>query len=302
MAAGGSAALSIDLHTHTTASDGSLAPSELVGAALTAGLAAVAITDHDTTDGVAEGIEAGKRSGVEVVPGIEISIDYPGSGQLHLLGLLIDPSSSELIARLGRLRENRRTRNLRMIEKLQALGIPITVDDVRREAGGGVIGRPHMALAMVHAGAVATVTQAFDRYLGAGAAAHVPKDKIGIQEGIDLVHAAGGLAVLAHPLSLHLDDAVLRRELARLRTLGLDGVECYYSQYPGGRTETLLGMARTAGLLASGGSDFHGTSKPTVAIGAVCEGAPAPYALLSAMRERWNALHRESSQAPAATD
>jgi len=278
---------SIDLHAHTTASDGSLTPTELVVKAAEEGLTALAITDHDTLDGLAEAEEAARQMNIELVPGIELAVSYP-SGRFHMLGYLLDRSDPALNGRLTLLKENRANRNARMVEKLRGLAVDITLDDVIAESGGGQVGRPHMAAALVKRGLATSVQDAFDRYLADGAAAHVPKDKITVEEGLDLIHAAGGLAVMAHPSSLKLTGDTLAAELVRLRQLGLDGLECYYSQHTPEQTDTLLDMARAAGLLATGGSDFHGNAKPHVHLGHVIGDLPAPDALLAALKDRKN--------------
>ena len=276
---------SIDLHAHTTASDGSLTPTELIVAAAEGGLTAIAVTDHDTLDGLAEAEEAARQMNIELVPGIELSISFH-SGRFHMLGYLVDRRDPVLGQRLVRLKDNRVNRNEHMIQNLRALGIEITLDDVIAESGGGQVGRPHMAAALVKKGAAANAQDAFDRLIADGAAAHVPKDKITVEEGLDLIHAAGGLAVMAHPSSLKLDDESLASALIRLREMGLDGLECYYSQHTPERTDVLLEMARNTGLLVTGGSDFHGDPKPHVHLGHVIGNRPAPDALLAALKER----------------
>jgi predicted metal-dependent phosphoesterase TrpH len=265
----------IDLHAHTTASDGSLTPTELVKLAVSVGLSALAVTDHDTLDGIEEAEAAARGTGVEVVPGIELAVEYP-SGRFHMLGYFIDRRSEILNTRLRTLKENRARRNERMVEKMRSLGLPITMDEIAAESGGGQIGRPHMVAALLKKGLVDSAAEAWEQYLKDGAAAHIPKDKIGLWEGIDLIHAAGGRAVMAHPNSIKLDDEQLVAELPRLRSPGLDGVECYYSQYSSQRVETLIAMARSAGLLPTGGSDFHGAAKPDVYLGRIYHDAPAP--------------------------
>ncbi len=172
-----------------------------------------------------------------------------------------------------------------MVERMQELGLPITLGDVVAESGGGQVGRPHMARALVKKGIASSPQEAFDLYIADGRPAHLPKDKITLEEGIDLIHAAGGLAVMAHPDTLRMDDAGLAAELPRLRDLGLDGIECYYSRHTPGRTASLLAMAREAGLLATGGSDFHGAIKPDVRLGYVDGDRPAPDALLFALKD-----------------
>ena len=279
---------SVDLHCHTTASDGSLTPSELVSAAAGIGLSAIAITDHDTLDGLAEGVATGGSLGVEVIPGVEISVRYP-IGRCHLLGYLIDPGSNALRERLRTLKANRAARNQRMVDRMQSMGMAVTMDDMLAESGGGQIGRPHMARVLVRKGVATSVQDAFDRFLAKGAAAHVPKDKIGLEEGIELIHAVDALAVLAHPLTLKLDASSLAEELHRLRGLGLDGVECYYSQHDEGTTAILLQMAEEVDLLPTGGSDYHGTTKPGVSLGRVICDHPAPDSVLDEMKRRHSA-------------
>ena len=277
----------IDLHAHTTASDGSLTPTELVALALEVGLHALAVTDHDTVDGLAEATDAANPTGIELVPGIELAVTYP-SGRFHMLGYFIQPDNPTLCGRLQLLKDNRANRNIRIVEKLNALGIDITLEDIIAESGGGQVGRPHMAAALIKKGVVRSFQEAFDKYIADGALAHVPKDKISLEEGISLIHAAGGLAVMAHPSSLKLDDESLAAELPRLKELGLDGIECYYSQHEPERTIWLLEQTGRAGLLVTGGSDFHGTPKPHVQLGVVHEGGPAPYSILEEMKRRLN--------------
>jgi len=272
----------VDLHAHTTASDGSLTPTELVNLALSVGLSALAVTDHDTLDGLQEAEEAARGTLLEIVPGIELAVEYT-TGRFHMLGYFINCHSDVLHTRLRTLKENRARRNERMVEKMVSLGLPITMDEIVAESGGGQIGRPHMVAALLKKGLVTSSAEAWARYLMDGAAAHVPKDKIGLQEGLDVIHAAGGLAVMAHPNSIKLDDRQLAAELPRLHRLGLDGLECYYSQYPSERVETLIALARKAGLIPTGGSDFHGTPKPDVYLGRIYCGRPAPAEILEAM-------------------
>jgi 3',5'-nucleoside bisphosphate phosphatase len=273
----------VDLHAHTTASDGTFTPTELIHLAVEIGLSAIAVTDHDTVDALAEAQEAAKEGGIELVPGIELAVTYP-SGRFHLLGYLIDAESGVLTERLRSLKENRALRNERMLARMQELGVPITLEEVIAVSGGGQVGRPHMAMALMQKGLVSSMQEAFDRYLADGALAHLPKDKISLEEGISLIHAAGGLAVMAHPNSLKLADDVLDAELSRLKQIGLDGVECYYSQHTPERTEWLLDAAERHGLLPTGGSDFHGAAKPDVLLGVVTQGTSAPRQVLEQLK------------------
>lgn len=276
----------IDLHAHTTASDGSLTPTALVRLAAERGLSTIAVTDHDTVSGCAEALAAAPAAGVEVVPGIEISVDYP-QGEFHLLGYFVDHEDPSFLAQLHRLQDNRVNRNHQMMAKLQAAGLPITMEDVIAEAGGGQIGRPHMAKALVRRGVVGSVQEAFDRYLADGAPCHVPKIKLDPEAAIALIHAAGGVAILAHPKYLEFPDlASLERAIAAWSAAGLDGIECYYSQHSEAETAAYLAIARRLGLLVSGGSDFHGDSKPDVKLGAVYRGGPLARDRLPPIRAR----------------
>ena len=274
----------IDLHAHTTASDGSLTPRELVALAVEIGLQALAVTDHDTVDGISEAMSAAGELGLELVPGIELAVDYP-PGRFHMLGYFVRPDSQELCGRLRELKENRARRNIRMVDRMRELGLPVTMDDVAAESGGGVIGRPHMAKALMRKGIVASVRDAFNQYLAEGAPAHIPKDKIQVREGIDLIHSAGGLAVVAHPISLGLEPENVVPELRRFKEMGLDGVECCYSQFTPEQVNFYLAAAGEVELLPTGGSDFHGAAKPSVRLGQIIDGGPVPYEMLRELKK-----------------
>jgi predicted metal-dependent phosphoesterase TrpH len=274
----------IDLHAHTTASDGTCSPSELVELAARTGLSALGITDHDTIDGLPEAAQAARAFGIELVPGVELSVAYP-HGRLHLLGYFIEIGAPILNERLVRLKQNRRRRNEQMLHRMQELGLPITWEDVLEAAGGGQVGRPHMAAALVRKGVVSGIAEAFDRFLAEGRPAHIPKDKIQPPEAIHLIHTAGGIAVVAHPDSLALDEAALVEALTQLKSMGFDGMECYYSRYTQDQTSALLDIARKLDLLVTGGSDFHGDTKPDVVLGHVIGDLPAPYDLLPPLKE-----------------
>jgi predicted metal-dependent phosphoesterase TrpH len=276
----------IDLHSHTTASDGSLTPTELVDLAKKVGLSAVAVTDHDTIGGLAEASAAALARDIEFVPGVELSVDYPKPGQFHLLGLFVDFRSPDFSGQLTALQDNRVNRNHRMVEQMQAAGIPITLADFEAEAGGGQIGRPHMAKALVRKGIVATVQQAFDEFLADGKPWHIPKMKLEPPEAIDLVHRGGGLAILAHPKYLRIaEEDRLADTLGQFQALGLDGIEVYYSQHTPADTETYLRLARRFNFLVSAGSDFHGVTKPTVHLGQIYQGLAGDDALLARLKE-----------------
>jgi len=257
----------VDLHAHSTASDGAVAPGEVIRLAERKRLAVVALTDHDTTDGLAEAAAAAGPLGVRFVPGIEVSARFTG-GTLHLVGLGIDPRRRAVQGLARRLRASRDRRNPRMIEKLRALGVEISMAELRAVAGGEVLGRLHMATLLRRKGHVGSVGEAFRRYLGPGAPAFVDKERLEPAEAIDAIHDAGGLAVLAHPLQLnHGNDAQLERILRFLKRAGLDGLEVYHSDHADRQSRTYLDLARRLGLGVSGGSDFHGPDKPDARLG-----------------------------------
>jgi predicted metal-dependent phosphoesterase TrpH len=277
----------IDLHAHTTASDGSLTPTELVALARATGLSALGVTDHDTVAGLAEATAAAQSMELDLVPGVELSVDYP-HGQFHLLGYFVDFTSPQLLDRLQYLRDYRFRRNEKMVELMQRRGLPITMEDIVREAGGDVVGRPHMALAMVRKGVVGSTQEAFDRYLADGKPCHMPKVKLLPAEAIALIHSVGAITILAHPKYLMKlpDAAALRTELVGLKEQGLDGIEVYYAQHSDEETALYAEIAQKLDFVVSGGSDFHGRSKPTVKLGVVRHGTGVPDAVLEALNQR----------------
>lgn len=241
----------IDLHIHTTASDGCHTPREVVEMAADLGLWTIAITDHDSTEGVAEAERAARSLPLEVIHGVEINADFARS-ELHILGYYLDCEFPELQDALLKLRTARRQRAARMIDRLAALGLPLERERVAEIAGeGSAIGRPHVAQAMVERGYVDSVEEAFARYIGRGGPAHVERFKLSPLEALRLIRQAGGLPVLAHPLQLM--DLV-----PELAAEGLAGLEAYYTGYTEAETRLLLDLARKHNLLVTGGSDFHG--------------------------------------------
>ena len=274
----------IDLHSHTTASDGSMTPTELVHHAKEVGLSALGIADHDTIGGLEEATAAAEQKGLELVPCIEISVDYP-QGEFHLLGYYVDFHNAEFLSRIQYLQDNRVNRNGVMVRKMQELGFDITMEDILAESGGGQVGRPHMGRVLMKKGYVGSVQEAFDKYLADGKPLHVPKVKLSPAEAIDLVHSAGGVAVVAHPKYMEYPtEAELSEELARLKACGLDGLECYYSQHSEAETAQYLRLAEQFGFLVTAGSDFHGVSKPTVPLGVVYQGRGGDDAILENLK------------------
>ncbi|HEX7064065.1 MAG TPA: PHP domain-containing protein [Bacillales bacterium] len=245
---------SFDLHMHTTASDGDYEPKEMVRKAKEAGLETIAITDHDTLNGVDEATAEGERLGVQVVTGVELSTKE-GKTSVDILGYGL-ASSAELEDTLSRMREGREDRAARIVQKFTELGMPISMDDVREFAGGGVIARPHIAKAVVEKGYVSDVQTVFDEYLADGKPCALPKVVLSPQEGIDLIHGAGGKAVLAHPVHLHDDDLV--RHL--LENYNFDGLEIWHRAQDEEANKRYREMAESFDLLMTGGSDFHNDS------------------------------------------
>ncbi len=259
-----------DFHTHTTASDGTFTPTQLVYAASEMGLSYLAITDHDTTAGIAEALAAAMETGLAVLPGVEISAEgFPG--KCHLLGLGIDHEHPELNATLAELSEYRRNRNGRILERLTVLGMPLTMEDVIAAAPRGAnLGRPHIAQAMVGKGYITDVKTAFDRYIGDRGPAYVTRETLNPADAIRLIHAAGGLCFLAHPafVFLHKHETDETR-LAALKGLDIDGIEVFYSGHTYAQTGRYMRLVEKLGLLMTGGSDFHGANKPDVRLGIV---------------------------------
>ena len=283
----------IDLHTHTLYSDGSVSPEEVVAMAVGAGARAISITDHDTVDGLAEGRTTAERLGVEFISGIEISAEH-GPGTMHILGYYIDSESSLLQSKLVELKRARKERNPEIAKRLQSLGFDIDYDEVVKEAGGEGVGRPHFARLMVEKGYAQSIQDAFARFLAKGAAAFVDKRRLTPADSINLIHSAGGVAVLAHPyqlkpLSLEGQDVLI----GELAALGLDGVEAIYSRHSPEQRDAYSKIAARHGLLVTGGSDFHGSYKPDINIVSGLGDLRVPYSLLAELKNR--ALRRLES-------
>ncbi|NUN50945.1 MAG: PHP domain-containing protein [Candidatus Brocadiae bacterium] len=275
---------SIDLHAHTTASDGSLRPAELVRQAAADGLSALAVTDHDTAEGLEEARDEARRTGIELVNGIEISVHWE-AGTFHLLGYLFEETPA-LRAGLQELQGLRRERNARMIAKLNELGYRLTEEEVAAEGGGGQIGRLHIARALLRRGAVSTVEEAFGRLLRRGRPAFVMVDRLGAAEAIRMIRSAGGVAVVAHPFQLRLGEDALDGAVAEWTALGLGGIEVQHSSHDAGQVAFLSALAGRHNLAATGGSDFHGENKPGIPLGRAGEGARIPLSRLEDLRAK----------------
>ena len=256
----------IDLHLHSTCSDGSDAPAALAEKCVALKLYAAALTDHDTLAGTAEFVAACAARHVRAVTGVELSTET-NLGSLHVLGYGIDTAHAELNDALRLCRAGRDGRNEVIVRKLRALGADITLEEVAAEAGGEVVARPHFARVLLAKGFVKTYYEAFDNYLAKGQPAYADRFRLEPAEAIRLIHAAGGLAVLAHPFDYAASFERLDEKLAGLAAEGLDGLEVYYTGYDGGQLVDALRLARRHKLLATGGSDYHGLAKPGVEIG-----------------------------------
>lgn len=243
----------LDLHTHSTASDGLLSPAQLVALAVERGLQALALTDHDTIAGILEASAAAQAAALRFIPGMELST-HVAAGEVHMLGYFIDPTDPTLRDALAQFRAARAGRAETMVERLSAAGAPITLARVHAFAGGGSIGRPHVARALIEAGHATSLNEAFERWLVRGRPGYVERFRLTPPEAIRLIRAARGVPVLAHPHSV--DD--LPKLLPELLTAGLAGLECYYGDYDEPRKREYLALARRHGLVPTGGTDYHG--------------------------------------------
>jgi len=274
----------IDLHTHSTASDGTHSPGEIARMAHRAGLAAVALTDHDTVDGLEEFLAAGREAGIETIPGCELSVEGEGAS-IHILGLWVPSGPSPLADALIDLREHRHTRNRKILEKLAQAGIRLDYAAVEAKAGGAV-GRPHIAEAIMDLGACRSFSECFDKYLGSRGLAYVPKKTLTSAEALGLLCRVGATPVLAHPLYMGLAPQALENRVRAFMDLGLEAIEAYYTDHAPSQTVAYLELARKLNLGVSGGSDFHGAPKPEAAIGVGRGDLRIPAAVLGALKAR----------------
>lgn len=256
----------IDLHIHTTASDGTLCPRDVVSLAAMQGLKAIALTDHDTMAGLQEAGEAGELLGVTIVPGIELSTDYQGK-EVHLLGYFLNPEAPQLKEYMDWVQTARRARNEKIVEKLQKKGFDVTMSKLEADNSGAVLGRPHIAKRLVEIGAVDSVKEAFRRYLTRGRSCYVAREYISFADGAKLIRDCGGVAVLAHPLQYGFDRAALETLVKDAVAAKVTGMEIYYTGYTQSDMEKLFDLAEKYTLLPTGGSDFHGENKPGVQVG-----------------------------------
>ncbi len=276
--------MSLDLHIHSTFSDGTMTPAQLVVLACKKGLKAISLTDHDTMAGIAPALQAAEGLSLEVVPGLEISVVHADIS-LHILGYCMDSQSPGLERALVRLQSGREERNATILQRLAERGILVDCADLRRLSHSGQTGRPHIARIMMNMGVVQSMQEAFERYLGRGACAYASRTVLAAGEAIRIIHGAGGLAVLAHPLQLDSTLMKLPGLLQDLATLGLDGLEGYYPTHSAGIRRKIKAIASEFGLLLTGGSDFHGDIKPGTTL-AGGKNVYVPDELLTIMKKR----------------
>lgn len=268
----------IDMHFHSTCSDGSDSPEMLARLGRKRGLVIMSLTDHDTMKGVPAFMSACRRLGIRAISGVEISAEYPRT--LHILGYNYDPNDEEFRATLEKIQKHREERNYKILDRLNQLGIHLTMEDVQAEAGRGVIGRPHFAFAMIRKGIVHDVPTAFSEYLGREGKAYVHKVSLSPEETIDAIRRAGGVAVLAHPVQTCPDMSELPGILRWLRSLGLWGLECYSGHHRQEQVDAYKALAVANGLEITAGSDYHGRGRPGYHFGVTVPETLLPWARL----------------------
>ncbi|MBU1734442.1 MAG: PHP domain-containing protein, partial [Verrucomicrobia bacterium] len=258
----------IDLHTHSTFSDGSLTPEQLVREAERARLSALALTDHDSISGLEQFMAACSKSIVRGVPGVEISVDCnPGDATMHILGYFIDPANAELNEHVNRLRDGRQHRNEEILKRLNAMGLMLNMNEISSFAGENNVGRLHIAQALMARGYVRTTQEAFDKYLAKGKSGYANRLRFKPLGGVEMIRKAGGIAVLAHPFTLNLGKQALATCVGELAQGGLQGIEIYYPQHSSKLVRQYLDLAEQFHLVATGGTDFHGSPMPDVKLG-----------------------------------
>lgn len=281
---------SVDLHVHSNKSDGTFAPSDLVTLALSKGLSAFALTDHDTTEGIDEALAAAsaaraRGADIEVIPGIEFSTEYEGK-DIHIVGIDIDYKSDAFQKYLKDFQDSRDNRNRKMCIKLAEHGVDITYEKLRAEYPDSVLTRAHYAKYMLEHGAVKSMSEAFDRYIGDRAPCFLPREKVTPSQAVTLILESGGIPILAHPILYHMSDARLDKLVATLKEDGLVGIEAIYSTYNQAEERQIRKLAGKYDLRISGGSDFHGGTKPGLEMGNGYGKLFVPYEVLEKLRER----------------
>jgi len=287
----------VDLHCHSTASDGTLAPRDVVRLAKQNNLTALALTDHDTVAGCEEAGDEAKKLGIDFLCGIEISAEFPHPGTMHILGYGVDPNNPALKNLTETLLAGRDNRNPRIVAKLNEMGVAVTMEEWENEAKGNVLGRPQLAAILMRKGYVSSIKQAFDKYIGQGAPAYFDKERLTPKQALERIGAAGGIAVLAHPIQLRTEnDAQLETIVKNLVDDGLAGLEIIHSDHDAAWVEKVSRLADKHGLVKTGGSDFHGSNKKDINLG-IANGRRIPRELFDRLIER----HRQSRQKTSAT-
>ncbi|NLF93466.1 MAG: PHP domain-containing protein [Oligosphaeraceae bacterium] len=277
----------IDLHCHSTASDGSATPREIIDLAIQEKVTAIALTDHDTIAGLQEFQDAGGNAGITVIPGIELSAREENHDEFHFVGLFIDAHSEPLQAFCHHIRTLRQERNYKILEHLPSLNCPLTLSEVEAECPGGVIGRPHIAAALIRRGYFRDSKQVFKTLLGRGCPGYIARQVPTAAECINAIHQAGGVAIWAHPFTRsNLTNRHFRTLVTTLKNLGLDGIEAYYPIHTREQTREVCKIAAEDSLLLSGGSDFHGLHFPSLKIGVAYGKLNVPDRLLPLLQER----------------
>ena len=272
----------IDLHTHSTASDGSCPPERLIEIALGTGLTALALTDHDTLDGLPRARASAEGTRLRFIPGVEIEIETD-TGEFHLLGIGLSGDVGALVEALSRVQAARRSRNLRMVEKMKAGGIPITMQEVTETAGGDIVSRAHFARVLVRKKVVGSIDAAFKRLIGKGLPFYEPRACLELREATMLIRGAGGIAVIAHPVSLGLQGPALRAYVSACRDQGVAGIEAWHPNHSVKESRRLERLAHSLGMAVTGGSDFHGEHIPSRRLGLSSGGREIPDRFLDAV-------------------
>ena len=281
----------IDLHTHSLKSDGSMTPAEVVREAKRAGLAAIALSDHDTVDGIREAVAEGEKIGVEVIPAIEFSVQ--SKTETHILGYFIDIENPDLLKTLKEVVDLRIERNYVTCQRLNELGFDITIEEVRALAPNNFVGRAHFARVLMDKGYTKSVKEGFDLYMTSGKYAYCEKQRLTARDAVELIGKCGGISFLAHPHLTKLGDDELKEFLKKLKGFGLSGLEGYYTDYTPEMQEKYQAMAKELGLLISGGTDFHAAMKPHISIGTGLGNMKIPYSVLEAMKAERDRIKKE---------
>ena len=281
--------MAADLHLHSTASDGSDSPGRIVQLAVEAGLSTIALTAHDNLDGIVEAQEVAEQLSINLISGTELSVQWEG-GAMHLLVYFLEPGSGPLQDRLGWLQASRHERNLEIVERFNALGIAMTYEEVAAEADGRGVGRPHFAAVLMAGGHVKTIAEAFERYLATGGLAYRPRRRLDALEAIELARESGAVPVIAHPHTLGVGRRDYDHAFEALAAVGLGGIEALYSDYTPEARAHLVDVCNTLGLVATGGSDYHGRYKPALSVGIGKGDLHVPDEVVIALRQQATAV------------